>query len=83
MPSLNELLRLLGIQEVRDLTKDGAADKIAKAIGGIIEKEAKPLIRAALSNENVDKALDYLKSINHPDLQKIIIELEKKDKKEK
>lgn len=77
MPSLNELLDALGIREVRDLTKEKAAEVIAKKVGEFVEKEAKPLIQSALKHEAVDKILDSLSNVENPTLRKIIVELRK------
>ena len=80
MPNLNQIIKLLGIEEIRDLSKDKVAEAIAKKIGEVVEKEAKPYVQAALKHEAVDKILDSLSNINNPTLRNIIIELRKEYK---
>ena len=83
MPSLNDLLKALGIEEVRNISKEKVADAIAKKVGEIVEKETKPFVQAALKHEAVDKIFDSLGSLNNPALDKLIIELRTKKGTEK
>lgn len=80
MPSLNDLLKALGIRELRNVTKEKAADVIAKKVGEIVEKELKPFVQASLKHEAIDNLLDSLSNIDNPTLRNIIIELRKEDK---